>query len=187
MDFNDARPLLGLDDKVLQEVVREGELKLQAQLSIAASADQRALTIIGFQSTILAAVIAGSTALALSSKPDNALVLIGYFFATALLVAAFLALHSIKPKSFTYPGNRPGCWLPDLWLRPESEPDARNIRSARVEQCICLENAICANQLDIEYAAKRVKWSLNLSLITTAVTSVIVAIHLIVRFWGASS
>jgi hypothetical protein len=145
--YDDLRTL---DDEVLKEVVREGEARLLAQLQIATAADQRALTLAGFQITAGTAALAGGAALMTADAPDRALASIALLFALAILTAAGIALWTVMPRKFKTPGNQPLNWRTDRWRWPQKGFD---IKSARVEQAACLEEQIEANQRHFQWAA----------------------------------
>lgn len=166
--LTEAAPLLTLGDEVLGEIVREAEQRLQAQIVVATAADQRALTLVGFQVSISTAVLTATLALALSDNPDRVICGIGFFLTVTLLVAAFYGIDSIRPKDFSFPGNFPSLWLPHNWLCHGS-PITPTLQQARVEQCICLEKALNENQSSMEKAAQDIKLSIDLC------------------FWGVSS
>lgn len=153
------------DDKILIEVVREGEIRIQAQLSAATSADQRALTWTGFVLTLALAVGGGAITLGLSGQ-QPALAVDGMLLSGLLALSAYYASRSVRPAQFCMPGNEPENWLPTEWA--PGKP--RSLRQARIEQATCLNNQIADNK---EVAARMAR-ELNLSM-SLAFTAIFVA------------
>jgi hypothetical protein len=162
VNINTFEPLLSLADDVLGEVVREGERRLDAQLQIATAADQRALTVAGFQIASATAAMGGGVALISKVKPDYPVALLALAFATALLLAAALAVHTVRPRRFNIPGNSPKGWLPENWIG--AGKGDFSLRQARMEQAACLADAIADNNDLGAWAAKHLRRSLDLTL-----------------------
>src|SRR6476620_6138339 len=99
-----------LDDEVLTEVVQEGRDRLAAQLQVATAADQRALTLGGFQITAATGAVAGGVALMTPDQPKEVLALVAFLFALAVLGLAGVALWTVVPRKFKIPGNQPLNW-----------------------------------------------------------------------------
>src|SRR5690242_7103164 len=95
---NQFEPLRALDDNVLAEIIREAEARLQSQVAIATAADQRALTIAGFQITSATASLGGGIALALAHPPDLWLALVAFAFALSMACCAHEAVQTAKPQ-----------------------------------------------------------------------------------------
>jgi hypothetical protein len=167
VDFKKFEPLTTLHPDVLQEVVREGEIRLQSQLQIATAADQRALTIAGFQIASATAALAGGVALAVKQGPDLLLAALALGFAGALLGAAWIAVRTVRPSKFSIPGNRPSGWLPERWLSASAKDFS--LKKARIEQAACLDEAIEENDRDLERAALQIHRSVDLMLRSVAV------------------
>lgn len=166
---NQYNALRTLDDEVLKEAVREGEVRLQAQLQTATAADQRALTLAGFQITSGTASLAGGVALMTAAQPNRLLASIALIFAVAVLVSSGIALWAVVPRKFKTPGNQPLNWRRDRWRWQDKGFD---IKAARIEQIACLEEAIEANRKHFRWAAKRMHLSYNT--VGTAISSAVV-------------
>src|SRR3546814_4971368 len=95
-----------LPECVLFEVVREAELLIQAQLTCAIAADQRALTFAGFLITAATAAFGGGVALAMTDH-RIAITALAVLYAGGLSYAAYLASESARPNLFCFPGNYP--------------------------------------------------------------------------------
>jgi len=160
-----------LDQKVLDEVVQEGRQRLDAQLQIATSADQRALTLAGFQITAATASLGGGIALMTADHPQQALAFVAILFALGMLGSAGTALWTVVPRKFKTVGNQPLNWTKDHWRWKEHGFD---LRAARVEQAACLEEQIAANQQYFRWTAQ---W-MRISFVVTIGTAVAAAIFL---------
>jgi hypothetical protein len=180
VDCNLFEPLRALDQKVLDEIVREGEVRLSAQLQIATAADQRALSIAAAQITSSTASLAGGIALALGSKPDWWLAGLAIAFAIGNAVAAQRAISSVRPKGFNIPGNRPLHWLPDRWMGSGAK-HGHSLKQARIEQAACLDDEIAENRALMDDAAKKVKQSIDWWLGLVMVAAIFLVSTLVVR------
>jgi hypothetical protein len=178
-DCNNFEPLRSLPRDVLDEVVREAEVRLAAQLQMASAADQRALTIAGFQIAAATASLGGGVALAVGTKADVWLAIVAVMFAFAMVLSAREAVLSAQPQKFHVPGNRPIGWLPENWL--DGATKGHNIIQARIEQAACLDEAITENALDMDFAGAKVRRSLTWSIAAVGAASLILFATLISR------
>jgi hypothetical protein len=174
-DDKDYDGLRDLDLNVLDEVVREGDAKLDAQLQVATAADQRALTLAGFQITAATGAVAGGVALMTSKEPDKVLALIAFLFALALLTLGGIALWTVVPRKFKTPGNLPLNWRKDRWRWQDKGFD---IKAARVEQAACLEEQIATNRRQLDWSAALMRASFRGTIITAMISSVLLMIIL---------
>lgn len=158
---NDFESLRTLSDDVLAEVVREGELRLQAQLQIATAADQRALTFAGFQIAAATGSLAGGVALMTADDPDLVLAATAFTFALVLLIGCLFAIATVWPRKFSIPGNEPHNWAPHEWRWADKGFD---LKAARVEQASCLQEGIQKNQRAATRSSRWMHWSM----VTTA-------------------
>ena len=165
--------LRDLDQNVLDEVVREGSAKLDSQLQVATAADQRALTLAGFQITAATGTVAGGVALMTSQQPDKLLALVAFLFALIILALAGIALWTVVPRKFKTPGNLPLNWRKDQWRWQDKGFD---LRAARIEQAACLEEQIAANRKQLDWSAGLMR----ISFLGTIVTAVVSAILLMI-------
>ncbi|KQW27656.1 hypothetical protein ASE36_18920 [Rhizobium sp. Root274] len=72
MEQSLAETLKGADREVLQEILREAESRLSAQLTAAIAADTRAMTFLGFISAVAVATIGAALAIHQSAAPELA-------------------------------------------------------------------------------------------------------------------
>jgi hypothetical protein len=179
--FEEFEQIFGFDQAVLEKIVQEGEIRLEAQLTTANSADQRALSFAGLLIGTTTATVGAAIALAIAEKPKIFLIAIAFTYASSLLIATFRAVHSFRPKPFSYPGNLPENWLPDQWNFSNS--DSRDIKHALVEQCYTLNQATCKNQYDMDHNAKKLKLSINIASKATAAAALVLAFYSATLIW----
>jgi len=134
------------------EAIREGEKLLDTQFVAATAADQRALTWSGFLIASATAAFGGGIALFKTKPPD---IMIGFgalAFSVALLRSAWLAIKTVRPSKFGFPGNQPAFWLPAAWdcLGTSNRME----RQARIDQARQLDERIRENA---ESAAEKAK------------------------------
>jgi hypothetical protein len=154
-------PLLNFKQEILAEIIREAEVKLNGQMATATAADQRALSIAGFQIAAITALIGGVAALLLSKTPNTYMICVGFFQIGFFLFAAFKAIDSARPKLFSFAGNKPENWFHDRWNFEIKTPEDADIKQAMVEQCYCLNNAINDNHDTMETNARHIELSID--------------------------
>jgi len=167
---------------VLDEIVREGEERLKAQLQIATAADQRALSIAAAQIASSTASLAGGIALALGSKPDWWMACLAIAFAFGNGIAAQRAIYSVRPQGFHIPGNRPSYWLPARWMGGDAH--GHDIKQARIEQAACLDEQIEENKRLMDDTAKKVKQSIDWWVALVFVAASALVVTLVIRNIG---
>lgn len=159
--------LRSLDQTILGEVIREGEVRLQAQLATATAADQRAMAWAGFVTTLATASVGASASLFIG-KSHLLLAVIAAALAVAFSFAVFRAIDCVRPRHFDFPGNLPENWLPSEW--EGGKP--RDFVQARIEQARCLNNQIERNAT----LAKENSARLHVSIDTVAVVVLLAAL-----------
>ncbi len=107
-DFQ-AVDLLPADIAILDEVIRQAELRMQVQIQLALAADARAGVLATIQGTGSAAlfVVAAQSTTPIALAPTLAA-------ATVLAVGAVLAAVAARPVDIGAPGTRPRDWLSDI-------------------------------------------------------------------------
>lgn len=144
-----------LDEPVLAEVVREGEMLVASQFQASFAADQRALALAGIALTVATALLGLLIAEKLPEAliPEGALRTIALLVALALIGGAMAAVHAALPSRFFFPGNEPRNWLPQLW---GGQPRKRfDLAAARIEQAEALQHVIDANRA---IATRQARW-----------------------------
>ena len=107
-DF-EAIDLLPADLSVLDEIIRQAELRMQVQIQLALAADARAGVLATVQGTGSAAlvVVAAQSTTPIAIFPTLAA-------ATVLAAGAVLAAVAARPVDIGAPGTRPRDWLGDV-------------------------------------------------------------------------
>jgi hypothetical protein len=96
--------------EMAEQVMRQGELYLQAQLQSALASDQRALTMAAFFGSVGTAVAAGAIAY-WDRSSDWPTLLAGLVAALLMIVGACICLWAARPVNFYVPGNHPERWF----------------------------------------------------------------------------
>lgn len=135
-----------------KEAIREGEKLLDTQFTAATTADQRALTWAGFLIAAATAALGGGVALFNNQHPDLVLGYGSIIFGIAMLRAAWLAIETVRPSKFGFPGNQPSYWLPEEWECKGSAQEKE--ATARTDQARHLDKCICENREAAEASAK---------------------------------
>lgn len=160
--FVDFAEFAAFDQELLREIIREGEREMDARLVTANAADQRALTIAGFQLTLVIALTGATYALAYGEHPNLLLATITAFGVAGLGIAAYFSLFSVAPKKFKFPGNSPENWFSSLWHNPV-KPEKAKLRDALVEECYCLYSCLYDNKIAMENNARSLRFSIFFS------------------------
>lgn len=146
------------------EALREGEVRLQAQLEIANAADQRALSWTNLILVTSTASLGGLFALINSQNPNYFLIVIAAVFSTGASFSAWVAITTIQPELFCLPGNMPGSWRPEEWACKGSE--RKKIEASRREQAEQINSHILENADQAKRRALRIKLSFKIIRIT---------------------
>ncbi|AZO04338.1 hypothetical protein [Mesorhizobium sp. M2A.F.Ca.ET.043.02.1.1] len=135
-----SNPLSAADSVTLTEILRQAELHLQAQLSAAIAADQRAYTFAGLNVATSVLLMGGSYSLATQQHDPNLFIgAVAFFVAVGLFVAAWVAVMSARSVDFEFAGSQPGVWSQDL-------ADRKPLQVSLAEQCQNYDDAIAANR-----------------------------------------
>lgn len=160
-DLNSFAPIKQLDTETMKEVVREGEIYLQAQFTAAAASDQRGMAWAGFMIASAAAALAAAAAL-VDKGGHTFLAIVTFALSVALVGSTALAASAVRPKKFCFPGNAPANWLPANWMGHGLEPV--DINQARIEQAVALQNQIEHNAKLAEDAGRHLQLSLDVAM-----------------------
>ena len=165
---NNLENLRTFDEKILAEIVREGEMMLAAQFAAATAADQRGAAWSGFVITLTLASVSATATLGIDGR-NLALCAIAGLLSVLLAISAWIAVRTFRPTPFALPGNRPENWLPSEWEAGRE----RDMQQARIEQARCLNN-----QIDDNAAwAKSVASDMQLSMSLTSISVLLAAIY----------
>lgn len=100
----------GADPDFLSEIIRQGELRLAAQLQAALAADARGGWLASVGAAGAAALIAVGAQETVVGKEELA----SYFGACAFAISAILAAFGARPVKFEFPGMRPADNVPAI-------------------------------------------------------------------------
>ena len=168
-----------LPEELQREAIREGEERLQAQLQIAGSADQRALTWGGLLIAAVTAALGGGIALSTKAQPDYPLAFLALAFAAFMTWGAWSALSTTLPEKFHVPGNLPSNWLPDPARRVVRKEV--QLQRSRREQAKCIDDAVRANARRAERRALQLQQTFRIAKWTAAGAGVALLLILTVR------
>ncbi|RYG37096.1 MAG: hypothetical protein EON93_04145 [Burkholderiales bacterium] len=160
---------------IQDEIIREGEAHLDAQLQSANASDQRAMAWAGFLITIATAAVGGAFALLLTKQHD-AIAGVAFGFAVSTIASAIFAMNAVRPSKFCFPGNSPENWLPENWTDPPVPESAMS--QARAEQASALNNRIAENRKWADSTGRYLRLSMDFSIASVcfwAVMAVFVA------------
>lgn len=140
----------GKSKDLILEASRHGEAKLQAQVQIATSADQRATILAGIYVAAATGIIG---ALATNAPLEGARELMagGAIAAILFLLGAFLCICATLPTDFWTPGNDPSEWYGDI-------EKGKSIEEAAGEQAVHFDAAIKANDKVLVRNARLFLW-----------------------------
>ena len=147
-------PYVDANAEMLAEVIRQAEARLDAQLTAALGADQRAMTFAGLLLAGVGALLGG--AFGMSSTTH----ILGPVIAVALImtVAFALAVWSAQPTAWEYVGNVPSEWLADI---ASNKP----LHQGRAEMAEYYDQMIATNEAAIGRAARLMKWSIRTAML----------------------
>lgn len=172
---NDFEDLRSFDEKVLNEIVREAEIYLQAQFAAAAASDQRGMAWAGFMIASATAALAASAALVVSDG-HKVLAITSLVLAAMLLVSTFLAAKAVRPDKFCFPGNCPENWLPKHWHGHGLQ--TLDLAQARLEQAETLQSQIDKNIKSADAAGTLLRHSMDVAMGAVLLSGCIVTIGL---------
>lgn len=139
------------DPELVREVVREAELFIQRQVTLATSADQRAAMLGGIFTAAATALIVGVIAVVTNGIAAPGIVWGGVVAALLFVIAAGLCISTVLPVEFGLPGNEPQNWYEDI----ESE---RGLSELLGEEAEREQGKIGDNNAVLIANARRFKW-----------------------------
>ncbi len=99
-----------IEEPVAREILRQGEIFLNAQLTVALAADQRATSLVGILITAATGLFGVAGVFFTASSPRPALAF-GFVSAGAVMLTAVLFfVLSLAPTRFKLVGNNPRAW-----------------------------------------------------------------------------
>lgn len=116
----------------LDDIIRQGELRLQAQLQAAIAADARAGLLASIQAATSAALVVFGGSNEVTGDAERA----AYVAASFALVGSILALIALRPITFDFAGLRPRDWLPAIETN-EPELSAKRYYAGYLDEYLC--------------------------------------------------
>jgi len=155
-------------EAVLAEILREAESRLEAQLTAAIAADQRAMTFLGFLLALVTFLVGAAIAAATASTPSPFVAYLSTAGAVGLMVAAFFAFVATRPIDFEFVGNDPESWLGDV-------TQGSLLHDALAEQCAHYDDMLKSNRRAMSESSKSLWRSSVAAGITVAICSLVAA------------
>lgn len=133
--------------ELLEEIIRESEITLDAQLSAGTAADARAFTLLGYVATIAVVLVGASFTLQISNTQHVGLSILSFACAFGCIISSWFLYQSGKPTDWEYAGNSAKNWRTDLLNKIP-------LNNALAEQCAHYSEAIATNNRTLEASAK---------------------------------
>jgi hypothetical protein len=141
--------------EVLGEIIREAEARLQAQLTAAVAADQRAMTFAG----LLLAAAAAMIGAVLGASPNATITVPIFATALGLFASAIFAVAAARPVYWDFVGNTPTSWV-------RSIADGQSLQGALADMADFYAEMIEENENAIARAAFSIRVSMVGALIS---------------------
>jgi hypothetical protein len=149
-----AETLKTAKQDVLSEIVRQAESFLTEQLKAGLAADQRAINTAVILAALLAAIVGGTaTLVAVGKSFEWHLLGVGALVA-CLVFALVFAMRAARPTAFSYSGNNPANWVPDI-------RDGRSLHESMAGQAAIYAQGIRANIKCLNEAHTSLKFALR--------------------------
>lgn len=147
-------PYASATDDVLDEIVRQAEARLDAQLTSAIAADQRAMTFAGLLFAGAAAL--GAFAPSSAANSDSiALLLVGI----GLAIGGAFATASARPAAWEYVGNVPSGWLGDI-------QSGKSLKDSKAEMAAFYDEMIAVNETSIGSAGRFMRTAMRIAFVS---------------------
>lgn len=163
-----AETLKDADPDLLDEILREAESRLGAQLTTAIAADTRAMTFLGFISAVAVATIGAGLA-TYSDKPN--LGTLAMFVGIGFIVSAFFAFEAARPIDFDLIGNDPASWKKDI-------RDCVSLHDAKAEQVAFYDEMLKSNRKAMEESAHNLKRAADVTIGTIAIGGIFAILYI---------
>jgi hypothetical protein len=142
------------DKKMLDEILRQAELFLQAQLTIALASDQRSLVFSSVIAGLVTILIGGGISI-LTQNPHSEFVIIPFIpMLLFLIVAMIIGLFSSRPIKFRVVGNNPKQWVDDI-------NEGKSLHTAKAETAALYWRAIEENHQSLATNARLLRFALR--------------------------
>jgi hypothetical protein len=133
-----AKVLESADEATLQEIARQAEVYLDAQLVSATAADARALTFAGLIMAANVILVGASYSLVTMEKPNVFLAWTCVGLVAALFISSFIAVLSARSVKWGFGGGRPETWRSDALAK-------KTLMQTLPEQCQNYDEHISEN------------------------------------------
>jgi hypothetical protein len=161
--------LKGAHPDLLQEILREAESRLNAQLTTAIAADMRAMTFLGFVSAVAVATVGAGLA-AYSNTPN--LGVLSLFTGFGFVLAAFFAFEAARPIEFEMIGNDPGSWKRDIL-------SGVKLHDALAEQISFYDDMLKKNRAAMEESGRQLQKAANIAMLTVAISGIFAFMYIV--------
>lgn len=146
--------LKGAKPEVLDEIVRQAESFLAEQLKAGLAADQRAINTAVIIAAVLSAIVGGTATLVSVGIP-----LVWHLFGIVPLIACLVfalifAVRAARPTPFSFCGNNPLNWVPDI-------NDGRSLHDSMAGQAAIYAQGIRANIACLDEGQTSLKFALR--------------------------
>jgi len=138
-------------------MLRQAEVHLNAQLTSAIAADQRAYTFAGLSVASVVLLLGGSYRAISSDPPDLRVAALAFLVGMGLFVASWMAVLSARSIGFDFAGSRPGVWVDDI-------VEGKGLARSLAEQCEHYDSAITSNRERVERNGRLFNQSVNVAL-----------------------
>lgn len=109
-----SEELTKADSCTLHEIIRLAESHLNAQLTTALAADQRAMSFASVVAAGAVVVASGAIAVLESETQLHHVSWVGFLVTAGLLTSMYLAISSARPSRFWFTGSSPSDWINDI-------------------------------------------------------------------------
>lgn len=152
-----SKRLQSADEAMLREILREAEVYLDAQLTAAIAADQRAYAFSGMIAAASVLLVGASYALIEAATPSPLLAWCSALIAVALFVAAWMAVISARSTDFEFAGNQPCQWANDIEA-------GQTLHESLAEQCEHYDSMATTNRNIMDANSKLFNAAVNIAL-----------------------
>lgn len=163
------------DEAFVDEILREAEARLSAQLEVAVAADQRAMTFLGFLLTLVVFLIGGALAAFTAETPSVSIALIAAIGAVGFVAASYFAYQASKPVNFEFVGNDPSGWVGDV-------EEGKTLLAAKAEQCAHYDEMLKDNRAAMSRSSEALQRSSAIAAITVGVCGLLAFAKLLLGF-----
>lgn len=141
--------------ELVDEIIRQAELRLDAQLSAALAADQRAMTFAGLLFAGVAVLLGGGLGISPGSPQTTPI----FAMAIGFTLAAACACWSARPSPWHFAGNFPASWTDDV-------SNGLSLEESKREMASNFQELLEFNEAQLTSAARWMRASMIIALLT---------------------